>query len=128
MRCRSRRAFSSSDRVSLPGSTCVESTNMRVWPLARSYSHKSRRNRLLSRPRRKVTREPSGAILGFIRLGPDNGASPVSASRVSFSALAGVAIDMANDIAMNGAMRGAMNFIVTQSLFVQARVCEGCIA
>jgi hypothetical protein len=35
---------------------------------------------------------------------------------------------MANDIAMNGATSGAMNFIVIQSLFVRARVGVGGIA
>ena len=83
MRWRSRRAFSSSLNVSSPGSTTRESTSMRVSPLATWYSHRSSWLRSLSLPRRKVTREPSGAICGRIRVGPLSGALPVMASRVS---------------------------------------------
>ena len=83
MRWRSRRAFSSSESVSSPGITTAESTSRRVLPALTLYSHRSRRKRSSSLPRRKVTREPSGAIFGCISVGPDSGASPVMASSVS---------------------------------------------
>src|SRR5690606_20845964 len=95
MRWRSRRAFSSSESCSVPGSTSAESTSRRASPLAMSYSHRSSWKRSLSLPRRKVTRLPSGAIAGFIRLGPLSGSGPVMASRVSRSAWAGAVRVMA---------------------------------
>jgi hypothetical protein len=60
------------------------------------YSHRSSAKRSSGLPLRKLTRVPSGDTAGFISVGPDSGAPPVMASRVSFSAaMAGAAKVMA---------------------------------
>ncbi len=85
VRARSRRAFSSSDRVSF-GTSSLESTRRCVVLSFMLYSHRSSWNWLSARPRRKVTRSPSGDTRRLRTPGPASDGSAWMRSSVRRSA------------------------------------------
>src|SRR5690349_9390224 len=94
VRARSRRAFSSSDRFSF-GTSFLESTSRCMVLSFMLYSHRSCWSWLSVRPRRKVTRAPSGDTFTVFTPGPASDGSPWMRSSVRRSAEAGAAASAA---------------------------------